>query len=247
VEAQLSIPSALIEQHLGWTRLSYRARRVKRGLTNEVWELRRRLERVAFRIDRPNAHAFGIDRVSELCVHRAAHEAGIAPKVMPTGAGVLVTEWLTAKPWRADDLKRPRRLDALAECLHTLWRLKVPARELSLRAMFPKLTEARALDTQARVLCHGDLSCANLLGARSLKLIDFEFTAYAHPLYDLAQFAASNRLGASELKPLLGALGLNPPADLLHALTQAVAAHNAHWLQTLELHAGQVNDKALAN
>jgi aminoglycoside phosphotransferase (APT) family kinase protein len=224
-------PVALIEHTLGWAPDRYRLRSIKRGLTNTVYALRHiDGTRLALRLNHPDSAALGIDRASELRVHRAAALNGLAPAIIAANETWLLTEWHRGRPWQPSHFCDPRRLKPLCERLHALWSLDVQAPERPIAALIPS---APALDLGPTVLCHGDLSSANLIGAPKPTFIDFEFTARAPALWDLAQLCASNQLDPNAQRTTLDAFGWRKRQIELTALIQAARQMNQSWLAAL--------------
>lgn len=227
----LPLPSELIEHHLGWPPGSYRARQIKRGLTNTVFALRRGSERVALRVANPDSERLGVDRDQELRIHRAAFAAGLATEVLFASREILITDWLPQRPWRAAQLNLPTRIDRLAPRLQSLWQLPVPSASRRLSVLLPRHTLLHALDAGPQVICHGDLSAANILGLKPPQFLDFEFAARASPIYELAQLVVSNQLPASSAQRWLKALELDAFSVELAALLPPLRALNAAWLR----------------
>ena len=227
---RLAALSASVAQTLNWAPGSYSWRLIKRGLTNQVYSLKRGAEHVAFRIDRADAQALGINRQAEITVHRAAWAAGFAPKILLAGSGVFVTRWNTQPRWNAAHLLQAGRLRLLAETLSRLWSLDVDIPTRKLAELFPEDPALHALDALQGVVCHGDLNVNNLLGRDPLMLIDFEFAARCSPAWDLAQLAASQDLAPAQIAPLLGLLRLDLDPLALAPLIAAARRLNAQWL-----------------
>jgi thiamine kinase-like enzyme len=102
-------------------------------------------------------------------------------------------------------------------------------------------------------VCHNDLVAANVLEARDLLLVDFEYAARAAPILDLASLAAMNDFTDDDRRKLLHAYYASSnapvsPAELAdvvrmvrlmaffwaRALPEELRAQNARYLSLLE-------------
>lgn len=174
----------------------------------------------------------GILRWNELAISRAAHAAGIGPAVIHAAPGLLVLEFLDARPLEPADLGREGTIAALADLLHrvhrdTMHRLAGPvlafhvfhilrdyARFLAAEGsphagLLPALlADAGRLEALVgdgpTVLGHNDLLPGNILtdGAR-LWLIDWEYGGFGNPLFDLGGIASNNGLSEDQERALL--------------------------------------------
>lgn len=184
------------------------------GNVNESWRVDTAEGRFVLRIDGAAWRRPGVDREREQQLHEAAARAGLAPRLLlrSDSDGVQVCEYVDGRGWREDDFLQPlqlRRLGALLERLHAV---EVPtgiaafdpaacAREY-LQAMGSEPLADRsshemvaAIDAAAcRVadgtvglaLVHGDLAHGNIIDGAQLWLLDWEYSQYADPLYDVA-------------------------------------------------------------
>ncbi len=184
----------------------------------------------------------GILRWNELSLSRAAAAAGIGPGVVFAGPGVLVLDYLDARPLEPADIARPGALAALAALLrrvhhdtmrqvagpvlsfHVFHILRDYARFLRDRgsphvALLPGLlTAAEGLEAAVgdgpTVLGHNDLLPGNILtdGSR-FWLIDWEYGGFGNPLFDLGGLAGNNGLNPAQEAELLAAYdGITPDA-----------------------------------
>ena len=186
----------------------------------------------------------GILRWNELAVTRAAEAAGVGPAVRHAEPGLLVLDYVEARPLtpedRADPLLVPRLADLVARvhrdvteavtgpvlCFSVPHILRDYARLLTARgsphgALLPGLmAEAEELDraigpSELR-LCHNDLLPGNILiGARDIWLIDWEYAGFGNPLFDLGGIASNNGFSPAEERQLLEAYHDRPPSDTL--------------------------------
>ena len=170
----------------------------------------------------------GIMRFNELAISRAAHEAGLSPRIHHAEPGALVLDWVEATPLTEADLRDPATLDAATDLIARVHRDVLPhvrgpilafhvfhvVRDYAatLRGLgsphVPVLPDL--LDRAARleaaigpvdlVLGHNDLLPANILrGEGRLWLVDWEYGGLNSPLFDLGGFASN--------------IGLDPDAE----------------------------------
>ena len=162
----------------------------------------------------------GIDRRNEVACQRAAHSRGVAPEVLHSETGVLISTYVTGRTLTSSDLRAPAlipRLAALLRALHdghderadgvlsfsaieTAFTYARTARKLN--AGFPNdiarlHDDARRLDLELSsfvpALCHNDLLATNVIDdGRRLWLVDWEYAGLGRPLFDLASVSANN-------------------------------------------------------
>jgi thiamine kinase-like enzyme len=164
-----------------------------------------------------------IMRFNELAASRAAHAAGVSPKVIHHEPGALVIDFIEGRTMTAEDLRGD---DRLAEALSlvarahreiprhlrgpalTFWVFQVlrdyagtleagSSRRLPLLArLLDEATDLeRAVGRVEMVFGHNDLLPANFLhdGGR-MWLIDWDYAGWGSPLFDLGGLAANNGL-----------------------------------------------------
>ncbi len=184
----------------------------------------------------------GVMRWNELSISRAAHAAGIAPKVLHHEPGALVLEFLNARTYSeadvADSANLPKIIDLVKRChsdvpahlrgpVLTFWVFHV-LRDYAatLRAdgssHVPKLddllktaaTLEGAVGSVTLVLGHNDLLAANILddGDR-LWLIDWEYGGFNSPLFDLGGLATNNGLTEQQERQMLEQYFEAPASD----------------------------------
>ena len=176
----------------------------------------------------------GILRWHELAVSRAAAAAGVAPGVHHAGPGVLVLDYVEARPLTPEDIARPGGIEALADLIARAHR-EVPrhmagpalafwvfhvirdyARTLRDRgaphlARLPALLDQaegleRAIGPVEMVMGHNDLLPGNILqGDGRFWLIDWEYAGFNSPLFDLGGLASNNGLTPDQEHLLLSA------------------------------------------
>jgi thiamine kinase-like enzyme len=203
---------------------------LKGGLSNESWLVRDDAGQhvVRFGKDYPFHHVF---RDRETMTARAAHQAGFAPEVRYSEPGVMVTAFLGAKTYGAEDVRANLgRIAELVRAFHDempkhvsgagfmFWPFHVIrdyARTLHAgnsrmaHALPGYLALAEELE-QAQVALpvifgHNDLLPANFLDdGERLWLIDFEYAGFSTAMFDLAGVASNAGMSAEESDEFLG-------------------------------------------
>lgn len=219
-----------------------RAEPMAGGLSNEIWKVTDAAGAHVVRIgkDYPFHHVF---RDREAMAARAANAAGLAPAVEYTAPGVMVTAFLSARTWTAEDVRaNPARIAALLLRFHTdmprriegaaflFWPFHVIRDYLrQLDATLPRAELARwqsLNDTLEQtqpplplVFGHNDLLPANILDdGERLWLIDYEYAGFNTAMFDLAGVASNAGMTADESRALLSAyLGAAPDAAFQRA------------------------------
>ncbi|ODT07477.1 MAG: choline kinase [Mesorhizobium sp. SCN 65-20] len=225
---------------------------LKGGISNESWlvEDGRGRHVVRFGKDYPFHHVF---RDREVMVARAACEAGFAPELQFAEPGVMVTEYLGAKTYGAEDVRANRaRIATLMRRFHEemprhvsgpgfmFWAFHVIrdyARTLTagrsrMTAELPRYLDLaeqleRAQAPLPIIFGHNDLLPANFLddGDR-LWLIDFEYAGFSTAMFDLAGAASNADMSAEESDELLSVyFGSRPDASIRrsHAAMQCAS------------------------
>jgi thiamine kinase-like enzyme len=217
---------------------------LKGGLSNESWLVCDDAGRhvVRFGKDYPFHH---VSRERETMTARAAHRAGFAPEVRYSEPGVMVTAFLGAKTFGADDVRaNAGRIAELIRAFHDempkhvsgagfmFWPFHVIrdyARTLEaggsrMKSALPGyLALAEELE-QAQmalpvVFAHNDLLPANFLDdGKRLWLIDFEYAGFSTAMFDLAGAASNAGMSAEESDEFLGRyFGSTPSAEIRHS------------------------------
>lgn len=194
---------------------------------------------VRFGVDYPFHH---VSRERELMVARAAHAAGFAPEVQYAAPGVAVTQFLGARTYNGEDVRRhAARIGRLMRSFHG----KMPERvtgpgfifwvfhvirdyAATLRAAgsrhassLPRfLSEAHAFEAvQAPlpiIFGHNDLLPGNFLDdGEKLWLIDFEYAGFNTTMFDLAGVASNAQMTDGECLELLSAYFGGKPSSVI--------------------------------
>jgi len=208
------------------------------GLSNESWIVRddTGAHVVRFGADYPFHH---VDRQRELMSARAAHAAGFGPKVEFADRGVMVSEFLNAKTFDSEDVKKdPERIAILLKDFHTkmpgeisgagfmFWVFHVirdyartlQAKNSQFLPLIPRLLSLSEKLEEAQIpmpiiFAHNDLLPANILDdGKRLWLIDFEYAGFSTAMFDLAGAASNSRMDEKQSAELLAAY-LNKAPD----------------------------------
>ena len=190
-----------------------RIERLQGGNVNETWRVDTPEGRFVLRIDGPAWRRPGVDRGREQQLHEAAARAGLAPRVLSRSDadGVQVCEYLDGRSWRDDDFLHPLQLRRLGERLEQLHAVEVPSgivpfdpvscacaylasigseprRDPSSAEMVAAIDAAARRVAEGTIglsIVHGDLAQGNVLDGTQLWLLDWEYSQYADPLYDV--------------------------------------------------------------
>jgi thiamine kinase-like enzyme len=212
------------------------------GLSNAIWRVTDAVGDHVVRLGRdyPFHH---VDRAREVMVARAAHAAGFAPAVEYSAPGVMVTQFLTARTWSAEDLRAdparvavllrrfheemPRRAEGAAFLFWPFHVIRDYLRQLSPGDGAAPIAAWQALNNALEsvqpplplVFGHHDLLPANILDdGQRLWLIDYEYAGFGTCLFDLAGAASNAGMTAEQARALLAAyLGRAPDAALTRA------------------------------
>ncbi len=175
----------------------------------------------------------GIDRRNEVVCHRAASGLGVAPEVIHSERGLLVTHFVAGRTLTPADVRGPDyivRIAALLRRLHDSWNRLTgemlyfcpfqtvrtyAATAARIGAQLPSdiaemLADAALLSRRITpfrpALCHNDLLAANLIDSGGwLWLVDWEYAGIGHPSCDLANLSANARFATGQDRDLLAA------------------------------------------
>ena len=192
-----------------------------------------------------------IMRFNELAASKAAHQAGISPKVVHNEPGILVIDFIPSRPLSAEDVRNPdylSRIIPLIKTCHTkipdflrgpsliFWVFQV-VRDYAWTlhdgksnyvSVLPKLLDAATLLEKASgpyelIFSHNDLLSANILDdGKRLWLIDWDYAGFNSPLFDLGGLASNNEFTQAQEKWLLEEYYENPLNEELWQRYQAM-------------------------
>lgn len=195
------------------------------GPVADSWLLQRGAARFVLRRDRPVARRIGLDRHVERAWLRWAHGAGLGPEPLQADApgGVLLTRFLPGEAWERWASPGGTPLwAALGRLLRRVHDHEGPAGpRFDLEAIAGRYAEtagtgeaarlARRVTARARPLyadapwrpCHHDAHLGNVVGAARPRLLDWEYAALGHPVFDLAVVVRFHGLGEAATRALL--------------------------------------------
>jgi thiamine kinase-like enzyme len=223
------------------------------GITNFNFVVADAGRRVVVRVG-DDLPVHGVVRATELAASRAAAAAGVAPAVLYAEPGILVVDWLDARPLTAAEVGSAAMLERIAALLRRCHRevprhFRGPApifwvfqvvREYAHRlgedgsphaAELPRLlAAAEALEAATGpveiVFGHNDLLPANILDdGRRLWLVDWEYAGFNSPLFDLGGLVSNAEVPDALHADLLAAYyGRRPDPALLRGFAAMTAA-----------------------
>jgi thiamine kinase-like enzyme len=238
------------------------------GITNRNFLIEDKGRRVVVRIG-ADILVHGVVRTNELAASRAAEAAGLSPAVVHAEPGVLVLDFIEGRTFAPEDVRDPRNLDRLVDLVRRCHRdvprfLRGPAAifwvfhvlrdyghtlEEGNSSHKPRLADllGRAERLEAAVgpidvvFGHNDLLAANIIDdGRRLWLLDWEYSGFNSPLFDLGGLASNSQMPADLAEALLGRYFGRPVDDALRrragAMTAASLLREAMWSMVSEIH-----------
>ncbi|MBB4064205.1 phosphotransferase [Gellertiella hungarica] len=213
------------------------------GITNRNYLVEDRSRRAVVRLgaDIPVHH---IRRDNELAASRAAHAAGLSPRVLHHQPGLLVLDYIDAHALTPKEVRAPSMLERIVPLIRSCHR-EIPKHFRGAAAVFwvfhvvrdyageladrqsrhrPLLAElmdkADRLEKAAGpfeiVFGHNDLLAANLLDdGNRLWLIDWDYAGFNTPLFDLGGLASNNELSPADERRMLELYYERPVSDEL--------------------------------
>ncbi|MFJ6323913.1 MULTISPECIES: choline/ethanolamine kinase family protein [unclassified Rhizobium] len=220
------------------------------GITNRNYLVGNAGRRFVVRLgsDIPVHH---ISRTNEVAASRAAHAAGLSPAVIHHEPGILVLDYVDAKPLSADDIRNPlvmaRVLPLVRSCHRDVpkhfrgpaaifWVFHVVrdyaalleaggSRHTPSLPSFLEIAERleRAAGPYEIAFGHNDLLAANFLDdGKRLWLIDWDYAGFNTPLFDLGGLASNNEFSEAQEEAMLEAYFEAPVSDDLRRRYQAM-------------------------
>ncbi len=222
------------------------------GITNQNFRVEDGGARYVVRVG-SDILVHGVVRTNEVAASRAAHEAGLSPRVVHAEPGILVLDFIEGRTFAPDDIRDPTNLDRLVEmvrrCHHDIPKyLRGPAamfwvfhvvrdyghtlEEGNSRhlAMLPDLlARAERLETAIGpievVFGHNDLLAANFIDdGKRLWLVDWEYGGFNSPLFDLGGLASNSEFTPEHAERALSLYFGRPVDDALRRRAAAMTA-----------------------
>jgi thiamine kinase-like enzyme len=195
----------------------------------------------------------GIVRKNELAASRAAHAAGVAPRVAHAEPGALVLDFIEGRTLTPADVRNPKdlqRIVALVRKAHRdipnhlrgpgvlFWAFHVVrdyahtlseapgSRMREIRQLLARSAELeRAVGPVDLVFGHNDLLAANFIDdGKRLWLVDWEYAGFNSPLFDLGGLASNSELPDKLREQLLEAYFERSVTDELRLRFAAMTA-----------------------
>jgi thiamine kinase-like enzyme len=222
------------------------------GITNHNFVVEDRGRRYVVRVGH-DIPVHGVLRSNELAASRAAHAAGLSPRIVYAEPGYMVLDFIDGRTFSPDDVRDQRNLPRLVDLVRRCHRdiplyLRGPAamfwvfhvvrdyahtlREAGSRHVnrLPALlTEAERLRQAAGpidvVFGHNDLLAANVMddGSR-LWLLDWDYAGFNSPLFDLGGLASNSELSPRQAIDVLEMYFERPADDDLKRRAAAMTA-----------------------
>ena len=222
------------------------------GITNKNFTVEDRGRRYVVRVG-SDIPVHGIVRANELAASKAAHLAGLSPRVVHAEPGILVLDFIEGRTFTPKDVRNPANLERLIDMVRRCHRdipqyLRGPAamfwvfhvvrdyshtlREGSSRYVhqLPDLL-ARAARLEAAVgsidvvFGHNDLLAANFIDdGHRLWLVDWDYAGFNSPLFDLGGLASNSELPAEQAERALYLYFDKPVDDELRRRAAAMTA-----------------------
>ncbi len=200
------------------------------GLTNQNFKVTDAIGSYVVRFPSDVAH-LGIDREVELSCLKNAQSIGVAPHLIYSDTGVLVTSFVEGASLTDETANRR---DVLYAVVNAFKQLHVPLHDLHGRIFF--VSPYRSITEHIRtirkhiipidgdieqysamtrklysslppfvpVLCHADLVGGNVIfDGQKAWLIDWEYAGMGDPLFDLGWFAVANNLSEDSCRLML--------------------------------------------
>ncbi len=187
------------------------------GSTNQSYLITADNKQWALRLNADNAATIGVDRTCEAQIIERAAAAKIAPPVVycSVESGVLISEFIEGRHWKAttlDDSEHLRQLLDLVRAVHNLaveapaidyfahaehyWatldaaEVKIPLTLHHEREILLEQRGSHPLNRHSTHLCHHDLSPSNVIDHNGrLYLLDWEYAARGSRTFDYACLA----------------------------------------------------------
>lgn len=200
------------------------------GITNHNFSVYDRGRRYVVRVG-ADIPVHGVVRANELAASRAAHQAGVSPRVVHAEAGILVLDFIDGRTFTPEDVRNPANLPRLVELVRRCHR-EIPKYLRGPGFMFwvfhvvrdyahtlaagnsrhlgilPDLLQRadvleRAVGPIDVVFGHNDLLAANFIDdGQRLWLVDWDYAGFNSPLFDLGGLASNSELAPADAERL---------------------------------------------
>lgn len=238
------------------------------GISNKNFVVEDRGRRAVVRIGDDNL-VHGVLRTAEVRASRAAYEAGLSPAVLYTEPGILVLDFIEGRTFSPEDVRNPSNLARIVDVVRRCHRdipkhLRGPAQMFwvfhvvrdyahTLREHVSRyvpdlpglLAQADRLEQAVGpievVYGHNDLLAANFIDdGRRLWLLDWEYSGFNSPLFDLGGFVSNSELPPGMAEDALGLYYGRPVDDDLRyryaAMTAASLLRETMWSMVSEIY-----------
>ena len=222
------------------------------GITNQNFKVEDGGRRCVVRVG-DDILVHGVVRANELAASRAAHLAGLSPKVVHAEPGILVLDFIEGRTLTPEDVRNPANLERLIDMVRRCHR-EIPQYLRGPGAMFwvfhvvrdyghtlregnsrhtPRLSDLlpRAARLEAAVgpvdvvFGHNDLLAANFIDdGKRLWLVDWEYAGFNSPLFDLGGLASNSELSTEQAEQALQLYFGRPVDDELRRRAAAMTA-----------------------
>lgn len=201
------------------------------GLSNVNFVVEDAGQKYVVRIGGDN-EAHRVVRKNEVAASRAAHAAGVAPRVAYAEPGVLVLDFIEGKTFTPGDVRDPANLPRIVDIMRRthreipkhlrgpgvlFWVFHVVRDYAHSLSEFPStdMANLRRLMTQSEILeraigpielvfGHNDLLAANIIDdGERLWLVDWEYAGFNSPLFDLGGLASNSEMPAKMRETML--------------------------------------------
>ena len=222
------------------------------GITNKNFIVEDRGRRYVVRVG-SDISVHGIVRANELAASKAAHLAGLSPRVVHAEPGILVLDFIDGRTFTPEDVRNPANLERLIDMVRRC-HCDIPQYLRGPAAMFwvfhvmrdyahtlregsshylsqlPDLL-GRAARLEAAVgpidvvFGHNDLLAANFIDdGQRLWLVDWDYAGFNSPLFDLGGLASNSELPSGQTEQALSLYFGKPIDDQLRRSALAMTA-----------------------
>ena len=212
-------PEIALARIPGWTSAS--VERLDGGLMSRSYRVATGDRRAVLKIDDVANLPPRNNRSVEARLQTAAHDVGLAARVLYADDTCLLTEYVDGAVWNASFLEVHSNLKNLGRALRSLHALPLCGRTfdaLGAARIYARSVESessRVADLLARIasigapedvrLCHNDLVAGNIIETPALRFLDWEYACDNDPLFDLATIIGHHGLDETRIDTLMSA------------------------------------------